>query len=61
MSQLVNMSAIALDVRSLIEALSDREVRFNAKLMSRTARILRLISNVDLEESDYQVVKKEEE
>jgi hypothetical protein len=61
MSQLVSMSAIALDVRSLIEALSDREVRFNAKLMSRTAKILRLISNVDLEESDYQVVKKEEE
>ncbi|MGE0175125.1 MAG: hypothetical protein AB7T49_20185 [Oligoflexales bacterium] len=61
MNQHECMSAIALDVRSLIEALSDREVRFNAKLMSRTAKLLRLISNVDLEESGYQVVKKEEE
>ena len=61
MSRVASMSAIAFEVQSLIEALSDREVRFNAKLMTRTAKVLRLISNVDLEEFEFQVVKKEEE
>jgi hypothetical protein len=61
MSQTATISAVAYDVQSLIEALSDREVRFNAKLMSRTAKLLRMISSVDLEESEYQTPKKEEE
>ena len=61
MSQVQNISAIAVDVQSVLEALSNREVRFNAKLMSRTAKLLRLITIVDLEESKFQVVKKEEE
>jgi hypothetical protein len=61
MSQTAIISAVAYDVQSLIEALSDREVRFNAKLMSRTAKLLRMISSVDLEESEYQTFKKEEE
>jgi len=61
MSQVQNISAIAVDVQSVLEALSNREVRFNAKLLSRTAKLLRLITIVDLEESEFQVVKKEEE
>jgi ethanolamine utilization protein EutP (predicted NTPase) len=61
MSQLATVSGIALDVKSLIEALSDREVRFNAKLMSRTAKLLRLISNADLGETDPKVTKSDEE
>ncbi len=61
MSQAITMSSIAVDVKSVLNALSDREVRFNAKLMSRAAKVLRLIWNADLEDTEYQVVKKEEE
>lgn len=61
MSQVATVHDIALDVKSLLEALSDREIRFNAKLMTRTAKLLRLMSNVDLEESEFCAVKREEE
>ena len=61
MSQAITMSSIAVDVKAVLNALGDREVRFNAKLMSRTAKVLRLIWNADLEDTEYQVVKKEEE
>ena len=61
MTQVATMHDIAVDVKSLLEALSEREVRFNAKLMTRTAKLLRLISNVDLEESEFSAVKKDEE
>ena len=53
MTQVATMHDIAVDVKSLLEALSEREIRFNAKLMTRTAKLLRLISNVDLEESEF--------
>jgi hypothetical protein len=61
MTQVATMHDIAVDVKSLLEALSEREIRFNAKLMTRTAKLLRLISNVDLEESEFSAVKKDEE
>jgi len=61
MTQVATVQDIALDVKSLLAALSDREVRFNAKLMTRTAKLLRLISNVDLEDSEFCAVKKDEE
>ena len=61
MSQAATLYDIALDVKSLLSALSDQEVRFNTKLMSRTVKVLRLISNVDLEDSEFCTVKKEEE
>lgn len=61
MSQPATVLDVALDVKSLLEALSDHEIRFNAKLMSRTAKLLRLFANVDLEESEFCAVKKEEE
>ena len=61
MTQVATMQDIAVDVKSLLEALSEREIRFNAKLMTRTAKLLRLISNVDLEESEFSAVKKDEE
>lgn len=61
MSQAATVLDVALDVKSLLEALSDHEIRFNAKLMSRTAKLLRLFANVDLEESEFRAVKKEEE
>ena len=52
-----NMSAIVVDVYSVLEALSDPEIRYNALLMTKTAKVLRLITNVDLEESTDQVIK----
>ena len=61
MSQAATLYDIARDVKSLLSALSDQEVRFNTKLMSRTVKVLRLISNVDLEDSEFCAVKKEEE
>lgn len=61
MSQAATLHAIASDVKSLLSVLSDQEVRFNTKLMSRTVKVLRLISNVDLEDSEFCTVKKEEE
>ena len=61
MTQVVTMNDIAVDVKSLLEALSEREIRFNAQLMTRTAKLLRLISNVDLEESEFCEVKNDEE
>ena len=61
MSQATTLHAIASDVKSLLSVLSDQEVRFNTKLMSRTVKVLRLISNVDLEDSEFCTVKKEEE
>ena len=61
MTQVATMQDIAVDVKSLLEALSEREIRFNAKLMTRTAKLLRLISNVDLEESEFSAVKKDKE
>lgn len=61
MSQAITMSSIAVDVKAVLNALGDREVRFNAKLMSRTVKVLRLIWNADLEDTEYLVVKKEEE
>ena len=61
MTQVATMQDIAVDVKSLLEALSEREIRFNTKLMTRTAKLLRLISNVDLEESKFTAVKKDEE
>jgi ethanolamine utilization protein EutP (predicted NTPase) len=61
MSQAITMSSIAIDVKAVLNALGDHEVRFNAKLMSRAAKVLRLILNADLEDTEYQVVKKEEE
>lgn len=61
MTQVATMHDIAVDVKSLLEALSEREIRFNAKLMTRTAKLLRLISNVDLQESEFSAVKKDEE
>ncbi len=61
MSQAATLHDIARDVKSLLSALSDQEVRFNTKLMSRTVKVLRLISNVDLEDSEFCTFKKEEE
>jgi hypothetical protein len=61
MSQAATLHDIARDVKSLLSVLSDQEVRFNTKLMSRTVKVLRLISNVDLEDSEFCTVKKEEE
>jgi|GEM_PF-2027427 len=61
MTQFATVHDIALDVKSVLAALSDREVRFNAKLMSRTAKLLRLISNVDLEDSEFCALTKDEE
>ena len=61
MNQAATLYDIARDVKSLLSVLSDQEVRFNTKLMSRTVKVLRLISNVDLEDSEFCTVKKEEE
>ena len=61
MSKTATLHDIARDVKSLLSVLSDQEVRFNTKLMSRTVKVLRLISNVDLEDSEFCTVKKEEE
>ena len=61
MNQAATLYDIARDVKSLLSVLSDQEVRFNTKLMSRTVKVLRLISNVDLEDSEFCTIKKEEE
>lgn len=61
MTQVPTVRDIAMDVKWILAALSDREVRFNAKLMSRTAKLLRLISTFDLEDSEFCAVKKDEE
>lgn len=61
MTQVATMEEIAIDVKALIEALSEREVRFNAKLMTRTAKLLRLISGGDLEQIGVCGLGKKEE